>query len=383
MTTSAPGAVPASQAGAAASLAGRATTTRVSVSSAGAEGRRNSYTPAISAAGRYVAFLSRASNLVPGDTNEVTDVFVHDLVTGKTERVSVSSSGSQQIVNGAEYAPSISADGRYVVFLSEASNLVPGDTNNTWDVFRRDRVAGTTERVNLTSTGGQANGPVYEAILSADGQSVAFVSRADNLVPGDTNGTDDVFVRDLRTATTSRVSVSGAGGQANGRSQFRPGISADGRYVAFLSEADNLVPGDTNRLADYFVRDRTTSTTSRVNVSSTGMQSRSLPSSSPAISANGRYVIFEGGDDLVPDDYNDARDVFLRDRTAGTTERVSLTNFGGQANDRSYALGITADGRYVVFSSWADNLVPDDTNPRLASDVYVREERRVGPTPQP
>jgi archaellum component FlaF (FlaF/FlaG flagellin family) len=228
-----------------------ATTERVSVSSAEAEGNYRSNWSSVSADGRYVAFSSLADNLVAGDTNGVVDVFVRDRVTGITDRVSVSGAGEQG--NDWSNWPSISADGRYVAFMSTANNLVAGDTNGSWDVFVRDRVSGETERVNVSSAGAEANGPSGYSVISADGRYVAFMSDATNLVPGDTNGRADVFVRDRMAGETQRVSVSSAGVEADGRSDENS-ISADGRYVAFGSRASNLVPGDTNGTRDIFVR---------------------------------------------------------------------------------------------------------------------------------
>jgi archaellum component FlaF (FlaF/FlaG flagellin family) len=169
-----------------------------------------------------------------------------------TQRVSVATGGTQG--NGDSFIPAISADGRYVTFQSIASNLVPGDTNSTFDVFVRDRRSGTTQRVNVATDGTQANGDSFSLAISADGRYVTFQSIASNLVPGDTNDRTDVFVRDLRSGTTQRVSVATGGTQANGDSDI-PAISADGRYVAFESGASNLVPGDTNHSEDVFVRD--------------------------------------------------------------------------------------------------------------------------------
>jgi len=210
---------------------------------------------AISADGRYVAFSSSATNLVAGDT--MGGVFVRDRVKGTTTRVSVSTQGAPAF--GAE--PAISADGRYVAFGSGASNLVAGDTNGIVDVFVRDRVAGTTTRVNISTRGAQTAHTDPDTMLedselptiSADGRYVAFLSGAGNLVDCDTNGIVDVFVRDRVRGTTTRVSVATRGAQANQRSS-EPAISANGRYVAFSSDASNLVRGDTNGSSDVFVR---------------------------------------------------------------------------------------------------------------------------------
>jgi archaellum component FlaF (FlaF/FlaG flagellin family) len=231
------------------------TTVRVSVDSHGAQGNAASglYGVSVSADGRYVAFESVSDNLVPGDTNGVDDVFVRDRQSGQTERVSVDSSGVQG--NGRSNFPSISADGRYVAFWSLADNLVSGDTNGAYDVFVHDRQSGQTERVSVDSSGAQANNSSFNPSISGDGRYVAFQSYADDLVPGDTNGFADVFVHDRQSHWTERVSVDSSGVQGDGHS-YLPSISADGRHVAFLSAADDLVPGDTNAGVDSFLRDR-------------------------------------------------------------------------------------------------------------------------------
>ncbi len=211
------------------------------MSSNGAEGNDQSRDPAISSDGRYVAFGSDASNLVSGDTNAARDVFVRDRKLGTTRRVSVSSTETQG--NSVSFGlPAISSDGRYVAFGSDASNLVPGDTNRSADVFVRDRKLGTTRRVSVSSTETQGNSPVSfgPPAISSAGRYVAFGSDASNLVSGDTNGSADVFVRDRKLGTTRRVSVSSTGAQGDSGS-FGPVISSRGRYVSFSS--DCVEPG--------------------------------------------------------------------------------------------------------------------------------------------
>jgi Tol biopolymer transport system component len=209
--------------------------------------------PSISADGRYVAFESYATNLVDDDTNGTSDIFVHDRQTGDTERVSVRSNGDE--ANEQSYAASISADGRYVAFFSEATDLVDDDNNGTPDVFVHDRQTGDTERVSVLSNGDEADGFSFNPSISADGRYVAFPSYATNLVDDDTNGDWDVFVHDRQTGTTERVSVHSNGDEANEHS-YVASISADGRYVAFESDATNLVDDDGNGLQDVFVHDR-------------------------------------------------------------------------------------------------------------------------------
>ena len=307
------------------------TTERVSIATGGGQAiGGNSYPPAISADGRFVVFSSTATNLVSGDTNGYGDIFVHDRQTGTTERVSVATGGGQG-TGGASYDPAISADGRFVAFYSLATNLVSGDTNGAADVFVHDRQTGTTERVSVATGGGQANGGSYIPAISADGRFVAFYSFATDLVGADTNGFVDIFVHDRQTGTTERVSVATGGGQVTG-SSYNPAISADGRFVAFESEASGFVSGDTNAAYDVFVHDRQTGTTERASVSTGGGQA-TADSYSGAISADGRFVAFHSvATNLVGGDTNGAADVFVHDRQTGTTERVSVATGGAEAN---------------------------------------------------
>jgi Ca2+-binding RTX toxin-like protein len=347
------------------------TITPVSFDSAGNLGNANSRNASISADGRFVAFISSGSNIVPGDTNNTDDIFVRDTLTNTTTRVSVDSAGGNQ-GKGTRFftTPSISADGRFVAFESGASNLVPGDTNNTDDTFVRDTLTNTTTRVSFDSAGNQANSGSYTASISADGRFVAFESDASNLVPGDTNRRQDIFVRDTLTNTTTRVFADSAGNQGN-EDSYSPSISADGRFVAFSSDASNLVPGDTNDGRDIFVGDRLTNTTTRVSVDSAGNQGN-FDSGNPSISADGRFVAFESfASNIVPEDTNNSFDIFVRDTLTNTTTRVSLDSAGNQANSASNRPSISADGRFVAFSSRASNIVPGDTNTN--PDIFVRD----------
>ncbi|MEN6642913.1 MAG: hypothetical protein ABFE08_10735 [Armatimonadia bacterium] len=323
-------------------------TTRVSVATGGAQGNSWSDELSVSADGRYVAFASYATDLVAGDTNGDYDIFVRDRTTGTTTMVSVATGGDQ--ANGFSYFPSISADGRYVAFESRASNLVAGDTNGSGDVFVHDRTTGTTTRVSVATGGGQGNDESCPSSISGDGRYVAFLSSASNLVGGDTNGKSDAFVHDRTTRTTTRVSVATDGGQGNDSSSTSS-ISGDGRYVAFLSSASDLVGGDTNGESDVFVHDRTTGTTTRVSVATGGDQANDS-SWFPSISADGRYVAFESSaSNLIGGDTNGESDVFVHDRTTSTTTRASVATGGTQGNDSSYRPSISADGRYVAFES--------------------------------
>jgi len=356
------------------SLARAQTTERASVATGGAEGNQSSETPWISASGRFAAFQSSASNLVPGDTNGWGDVFLRDRQSGTTERVSVDSGGAQG--NQSSFEPSISADERFVAFWSLASNLVPGDTNGFPDVFVRDRQSGTTERVSVASGGAQGNSASAGSSISADGRFVAFYSIASNLVAGDTNGTWDIFVRDRSSGTTERVSVATGGAQGN-LASGSPSISADGRFVAFGSGASNLVAGDTNGVADVFVHDRQNGSTVRASLGTGGAEGDG-DSPNGRISASGRFMAFYSvATNLVSGDANGVSDVFVRDLQSATTERVSLASGGVQGNSASDRCSISADGRFVAFYSSASNLVAGDANG--AYDVFVHD-RQSGTT---
>jgi Tol biopolymer transport system component len=344
-------------------------TERVSVDSAGGQADDGSGIPAISADGRFVAFVSFATNLVAGDTNGARDVFVRDRLTGATERVSVNSAEVEANANVLTDRPSISADGRFVTFATVATNLVTGDTNGAVDVFVRDRQAGTTERVSIDSAEAQVSFDSNGPFISADGRFVAFQSDAPALVAGDTNIASDIFVRDRQTGTTERVSVDSAEAQATGAS-FYPSISADGRFVAFLSVANNLVPGDTSSNLDIFVRDRLTGATEMVGIGGSG--GGFIDDFVPAISGDGRMVAFaSGANSLVAGDTNAVPDVFVKDRLTGATQRVSVDGAGGEANLDSTTPSISADGRFVAFYSDATDLVAADTN--TFSDVFIRD----------
>jgi Tol biopolymer transport system component len=346
---------------------------RLSVNSNEKKGNSFSYVPTPTPDLRYVAFSSWATNLVTGDTNGPYplghDVFVRDRLNGTTERVSIGNLGQQ----GADqsFHPAITADGRYVAFTSYAANLVAGDLNGVEDVFLRDRLAGTTELVSLDPSGAQANGGIACSSISADGRYVVFHGSASNLVAGDTNASLDVFVRDRLTGTTERVSVDSSGAQGNKDSYGGP-ISPDGRYAAFSSAASNLVPGDTNGKVDVFLRDRHSGTTERLSVDSSGTQGNG-DSTIPALTPDGRFAAFQSdAGNLVAGDTNGSWDVFVRDRQLGTTQLVSVDSNGAPGGTHSGIQGptLSVDGRYVAFDSDAQ-LDPEDTNDW--HDIYVRD----------
>jgi probable HAF family extracellular repeat protein len=345
------------------------TTERASISQTEAQALGDSAGGSLGAGGNLVAFASAAANLVPGDTNGRNDIFVRNRSSGWTSRVSVSKDGAQ--ANGASDAARLSAnDGLYVVFVSVASNLVPGDTNGKADIFLRNRQSGTIQRISVSTAGVQANEASAAPEISADGRFVVYHSNASNLVYGDTNGTTDVFIWDRLSSSTSRVSVGSTGGQANGPSTA-PSLSNDGRYIAFTSTATNLVGGDTNGAADIFLRDRSLGTTVRASLNSIGQQANGN-SSTARISANGRYVAFRtSATNIVDDDKNAADDVVVRDRANGTTTRASVGAGLAEGTADSWPAGISGNGRFVLFTSAAPNLVQGDTN--SAPDAFVHD----------
>jgi Tol biopolymer transport system component len=361
----------------------RGETTRVSVSSTGAVPNDFSAFPSLSANGRFVAFASLASNLVRGDTNRRGDVFVHDRKRGKTTRVSVNSAGVEAN-DGSIWLPAISDNGRFVAFFSRSTNLVPNDHNGIADFFVRDLKRSKTTRVSVSSAeeeqtrGGGAEQLGIVPAISHNGRFVAFFSASTNLVPNDHNGTDDIFVRDRKLGETIRVSVSSTGEEGNNSSLFYPSISANGRFVAFTSYASNLVPGDENGAEDVFVRDRKRGVTTRIRESDVD---RGLYSGIPSITDNGRFVAFESpAPDLVKGDRNEAVDVFLHDRKRGKTTLLSVSSEGTQGNSESSFPAISAhNGRFVAFSSLASSLVEGDRF--NTADTFVRGPLRPSGRP--
>jgi Tol biopolymer transport system component len=403
-------------------------TTRVSVTGTGAQARGGSSEPSISADGRYVAFMSAARNLPCGRPARPRGIFVHDRRTGTTTCVSVSSTGAGPGPNDHSGQPSISAGGRYVTFYSDAANLVPGDTNHVSDVFVHDRLTRKTTRADLSDHDAQLGSDTWQPSISGDGRYVAFESEAGNATPDDRNGISDVFVRDRVAHTTTRVSVWPGGLEGNDWSG-RPSISADGRYVAFYTAATNVVPGDTT-VGRAFVWDRVTGTprdlgpaTADATLSadgryvaftssgpdlvparSRGVFVRDLHSgrdsavygvprtvsgwyTEPRISTDGRHVAFASAVRFTAGDTNRAVDAFVHDLDAppgppvppappgppGSTERLSVSSTGAQASGALHP-AISADGAVVAFRSSGDDLVPDGTPPDV-SDVFIRDRR--------
>lgn len=318
----------------------------------------------VSADARYVAFGSSATTLVPGVVGYVTNnqyIFLRDRVTRTT--VLVDGVTANLAGNGTSSHPGISRDGRYVTFASTSSNLVAGDSNGKQDIFRWDRNTGDTIRISEAGAGGPTDESSYDPAISGDGHRIVYSSDATNIDTDDDNGVSDIYYWDSGTDESDRVSQQLLGGDSNGAS-YAPEISADGAYVAYQSNASDLVFSDTNGTADVFRRNLAAETTARVSVATTGQPNGY--STQPAISGTGRYVAFASqADNLVaggsPD--NGSTNVFVRDLIAGTTVLVSRDRVSGPTNGVSYgASSVSDDGRLVTFPSLASDLVAGDTN---------------------
>lgn len=341
---------------------------RVSLGRIGAEGDSDSFRPSISADGQSVVFLSTAENLVENDTNGLQDVFLFERDSKRISRITVGYDGSEP--NGPSSDARISSDGRFVALVSEASNLVPDDTNGTTDVFLYDVESGNIGLVSKAANGEQGDDRSLQPSISGNGRFVAFVSLADNLHEADDNGVSDVYVYDRDEERLELATVDDEGALANHHSKHAA-ISDDGRYVAFQSMATNLVDADEDDMWDIYVRDRQEAVTELISRNLEG-RAGSMESQRPSISADGRYIAFESwADDLVAGDQNYYSDVFVMDRHTGGMELASMGNDGEQAGDVNGGAVISADGRFVAFSSMAGNLVSNDQNQMF--DVYLRD----------
>lgn len=344
---------------------------RVGVSTSGAQPTSGVTTGTdVSPTGRYVVFTSEATNLVTGDTNNSADVFLRDSQTGVTERVSIADNEAEAQVGG--YGGLVSSDGRYVAFSSDSENLVTLDTNLSTDVFLRDRVAGTTIRVSRGGTEG--NGPSYLQSMTPDARYIVFASDADNLIgTADQNFSTDVFLRDRTLAKTERVSVATDGTEGDLDSSGGS-ISDDGRYVTFISNASNFDPNDSGIYADVFVRDRNVAArlTTRLTALPNGDEA-DADSSNALISGDGRVVAFDtdAGNLLSQPDDNVTTDVYARVLATGVTERISTGLGNTDSTDFSFVAGISDDARFVLFQSGASNLI--STKLTSVSNSFVRD----------
>ena len=320
-----------------------------------------SASPRVAANGRFVTYVSLASNLVPSDGNGVYDVFVHDAKTRVTERVSVDKVGGDP--NGISSVPDISANGRFVTFQSMATDLTDGDVNSALDIYVRDRKTGQTLLASRTPEGTAGDSHSSWASISENGRYVVFESDATNLVAGDTNGKKDVFRFDRKTKTVILVSRPAAGGASNGDNSSAT-ISKSGRYVAFASLASNLVQGDGNGAKDVFVADLKKGALTRVGGAGT--------SDRPTLSASGQVLAFDStAGDLVSDDANSVGDVFAMNRKTNEVTRLSLSKGLDEQNGDGNATCVSPTGRYVGFGSHGTNLAGSDQNG--FEDAYLRD----------
>ncbi len=303
--------------------------------------------------GRYALFSSQASNLVPGDTNGRADLFLHDAQTHTLERVSIGNDGVQ--ANG-DVGPvgSVSDDGRYVVFDSKATNLVPGVSSGIRQIYLRDRSDDTT---TLLSRVGGAPAPFESANprLSADGRYVVFDSRSD-LVPADDNGFRDIYRLDRNDGSLELISLSADGRRGNGDS-YDPQISADGSSVLFYTWANNLVPGDSDNVWDLLLRKPAAGTTQRVSVDASGAGIASFPAAAnQSLTGDGRYALFSIYAPGVAEDTNGASDGYRFDSADGSIQRVTLGVSNTQLSDHTRAIAISRDGRWMLMQSTDPNL---------------------------
>lgn len=313
----------------------------------------NSADPFLSTDGKKLVFSSFADNLVAGDTNATSDLFVKDLTSGQISRVSLSANAGE--ANGSSFGGKFTSDATRVVFDSAASNLLAADNNQVRDVFIKDLISGGVVQVSTASNGAQANGASYAADVNANGSKVVFESDATNLVAGDTNSKKDIFVKDFSTGQTMQVSTGMNGEQANDAS-VEADISADGTKIIFTSWASNLVQNDTNNARDIFVKDLLTGKITRVSTGTDGQQG-DADSRDAMISADGRKVVFmSDATNLVDNDTNGVSDIFVKDLVTGQITRVSTTAAGSQLDMESYYASISADGKKVSFMSFAKHL---------------------------
>lgn len=340
------------------------TTTRVSVSSGGTQATNDSTKPSISSDGRYVVFNSEASNLIASDINgSKRDVFLHDMNTGTTEVVSLSIYGSQTGNAVTDYRPDVSRGGRYVVFTSGDSGLVASDTNASQDIFVRDRKLNTTTRLSVSTAGTQGNADSVDPTISCDGAYITFNSGASNLSASDTNGVVDVFLVN-RVGGHATYNLTEVGNYTSNESS----ISCDGSAVTFYSASNNLVAGDTNNFTDVFRYDVASDTTQLASISTGGSQGDSTSWRS-SISANGNCIVFESNAQNFDGSTASVYDVYLRNITAGTTELISRRP-SQYSTGQSILPTISDDGKYATYSS-SDQMVGVDTN--YTYDVYRSE----------
>lgn len=331
------------------------TTELISVNESGAAGDADSSDAKVSDNGRYAVFSSYAKNLIPGVFSYKSQIYLRDRLENKNQLISKTVNGGPATA-GCIY-PNISADGRYVVYTCASNNLVADDTNNLLDIFVYDRITDQTQRVSVSSDGTPGNDySLGGAFISADGRYVVFTSKASNLVANDTNDANDVFVHDRIAGTTKLISMSSDGVQGNGESSsFGGDITPDGRLITFHSVATNLVSGDTNGSRDVFVHNQTTGVTDLVSIAPNGGQFSGAHMTNPNISDDGRYVAFTWNDT-----YNHI--AYVRDLQTSVTTKLTFNGGAGYWPEHTYESGISSNGRYVLIHSNRPDIVAGDTN---------------------
>ena len=338
----------------------------------------NSFFADVSGNGEWITFASQATNLVPGDINGFTDIFLYEVATATMTRISLGMGGAE--ADDGSNRPTISEDGRYIAFQSRASNLVAGDTNNATDVFRYDRVADTMIRISIDSSDVEGNGDSTDAAIDGSGDLVAFQSLATNLQPGpDNNNASDVFLRRVGAGVTRRISTALGGGDADGPSTL-PAISRSGEFLSYTSRATDLIGSDTNGRADIFREDLPQNTRRRVSVGAGGVQADE-DSHRSSVADDGAVAFSSDATNLVGgNDQNGVTDIFVRVPVAAITYRASVDSNGAEADALSLAPDLTAAGCDVVFASPAKNLIADrplETN--SIADLFCH--RHTGPWP--
>lgn len=340
----------------------------------------NSSYPSISADGRFIAFLSSNASLVVGDSNARDDVFVFDRINNTIERVSISSSGTQ-INSNADIEQTITANGRFVVFSAGGNIATP--SSPATQIYLRDRQNNTTTLVSKSTLGGPANGNSRNPYIDRSGSHIIYLSDATDIISGDNNGVADFVIYDIGADSSSAANLSSSNQLPTTGANERPFVTGSGRYLVFPHAANNLVANDNNSNSDLFVRDTLNNSNSRESVDSNGNETTGL-NSHPRMSEDGRFVVFRGSaNNLVSGDSNGQPDVFMRDRLTQTTYRFSVSASGDQANGTSAAPFISANGRYIGFSTIATNILPISNPPGVFQVILGQNPLYSASSPQP
>jgi Tol biopolymer transport system component len=343
--------------------------TLASASGDGVKGNAGGSFPDLAASGTAIAFLSTSTNLDPGDTDAVTDVYVKELRSGDLVLASTSDSGAK--ANALSTSPAMSGDGGFVAFLSNATNLDPGDTDTTSDVYVKDIATGDVVLASTSFAGVKGDENSFDPDLSGGGERVAFLSFATNFDPLALDGPADLYVKDLATGDLFLASTSSAGVDGGGVIFGPPSISRSGEYVAFITSATNLDPQDTDFRTDVYVKRISDGTLFLASTSPSG--TKGLGSSADAtVSGRGTTVAFSSlSHNLLPDDTDTVEDVYVKDILTGDLQLASTSDDGVKGNSASFNPQISGNGRWVAFTSSATNLDPGDTDPDI--DIYLKD----------